>query len=68
MPIRQNKKWGKEMRMSACLTQPNGFAGHVDSQRNLITCGLTKAGSGGIIICEPRGRRVRRDCQPIVGE
>ena len=37
MPIRQNKKWGKEMRMSACLTQPSGFAGHVDSQRTFRT-------------------------------
>ena len=22
VPIRENKKWGKEMRMSVCLTQP----------------------------------------------
>ena len=26
MPIRENKKWGKEMRMSVCLTQPNNIA------------------------------------------
>ena len=33
LPIRENKnEWGKEMRMSVCLTQPNRFAGHVDSQ------------------------------------
>jgi hypothetical protein len=26
MPIRQNKKkWGKEMRMNVCLTQPNNI-------------------------------------------
>ena len=25
MPIRENKKWGKEMRMSVCLTQPNNI-------------------------------------------
>ena len=26
LPIRENKKWGKEMRMSVCLTQPNNRA------------------------------------------
>jgi len=25
MPIRENKKWGKEMHMSVCLTQPNNI-------------------------------------------
>ena len=36
LPIRQNKKWGKEIVMNVCLTQPNRFAGHVDSQRNIL--------------------------------
>ena len=33
LPIRENKKWGKEMRMSVCLTQPNNSAVNSDSQR-----------------------------------
>ena len=43
MPIRENKKWGKEIVMSVCLTQSNNFAGRGDSQRNLRTCEVDKS-------------------------
>ena len=42
MPIRQNKKWGKEMRMSVCLTQPNNRAVIVIVSRILCQVKLTK--------------------------
>ena len=45
MPIRENKnEWGKVIVMSVCTMQTIRFANCEDSQRNLITCGLTKAG------------------------
>ena len=43
MPIRQNKKRGKEMRMSACLTQPTAFVVCDGSQRNFTTCVVDKS-------------------------
>lgn len=41
---------------------------HEDSQRKLEPCVLTNWARGVIIYCEPRGRRLSRDCQQMVGE
>ena len=43
LPIRENKnECGKEMRMSVCLTQPNGFAVIVIVSEHLRHVWLTK--------------------------
>jgi hypothetical protein len=60
MPIRQNKKWGKEMRMSVCLTQPINRAVIVIVSKSLGQLRLTKVSLYIIIYSEPRGHRMRK--------